>query len=668
MSWPLDTTATSYLVKRRDPFAPNWTSGALLTGSATGYTDNNVLLGIRYEYWIARNGNPAGRQFVTAGIDALAYESRGKLVLVVDATKAAALAPRIDRLIQDLVGDGWQVLRHDVQPTATVNIVKALIAADAAASPGQVKQVFLLGHVPVPYSGLLAPDGHVPIHYGAWAADVYYGELNGPWTDTTVNDTGALRPENHNVPGDGKFDQSILPSDVDLAVGRVDFANMPAFAQSETVLLQNYLDKDHDYRHRVFVVDQRAVVDDNFGWIGGEALAASGWRNFWALVGPSNTFAADYFTTLNATSGNGYAWSYGCGSGSYTAAAGVGTTNDFAASTNRNVFTMLFGSAFGDWDYPDCFLRAPLASGWTLASVWSGRPHWAFHPMGMGETIGACARQTQNETYTGGNEAREVHIALMGDPTLREHIAAPVANVTVTDQWPQALVAWQASPQTVAGYHVYRAASPLGPFTRLTMFPVTGTSFVDPFALAGSSTYMVRALHREVTPSGSYWNLAQGVFATTSLPQQAAANTTYGSGCYAPLPLSIAASPAPVSSATAGTTVGYTIGNIPEYTPGSGARLGLTVLSFSGDLAGTSLAALGLPGCQLHVNSLDFTIGWVAGGASWTTSIAIPPGVTPGTQLYAIGIALVAPNSLPNGQNAFGAVTSNGVKSFVNAY
>ena len=54
---------------------------------------------------------------------------------------------------------------------------------------------------------------------------------------------------------------------------------MPSFAAGETALLQQYLDKDHDYRHKAFAVDQRAVVDDNFGWFGGEAFAASGWRN-----------------------------------------------------------------------------------------------------------------------------------------------------------------------------------------------------------------------------------------------------------------------------------------------------------------------------------------------------------------------------------------------------
>ena len=64
--------------------------------------------------------------------------------------------------------------------------------------------------------GNLAPDGHGE-HYGAWPADVYYGDVNGAWTDNSVWSTGAAWPRNHNVPGDGKFDQTTIPSQVELA-------------------------------------------------------------------------------------------------------------------------------------------------------------------------------------------------------------------------------------------------------------------------------------------------------------------------------------------------------------------------------------------------------------------------------------------------------------------
>ena len=587
-------------------------------------------------------------------------EARGSIVLLVDATKTAALGTRLDRLSQDLVGDGWTVLRHDVAPTASVPSVKALIAADVAANPLGVKAVFLLGRVPVPYSGSLAPDGH-PDHQGAWPADLYYGELNGPWTDVSVNITTATRLENRNVPGDGKFDQTLIPSDVDLAVGRVDFANMPAFAATETQLLQQYLDKDHDYRHRVFQVDQRAVIDDNFGWFGGEAFAASGWRNFTTLLGPANVTAGDYFATLNVPSGNGHLWSYGCGGGSYTSAGGIGSTIDFTLSQNRSVFTMLFGSYFGDWDSTDNFLRAPLASGWTLTNCWAGRPHWSFHPMALGEPIGSCVRASQNDTQVGGFGQRYVHLALMGDPTLRQHVVAPPSAVTVVDLWPQANLGWIASATPVAGYHVYRASSPNGPFTRLTTTPVAGTVFTDVAPLVGSATYMVRAVRLETAATGSYWNQSQGAFADVVLPQAAASHASYGTGCSG---LSLAASPTPVSTPTTGSVVTYTVSNVPEAAPASGVHLGLVIVSLTQDAVGSPLAAFGMPGCSLYVGGLDDTYAFLGNTPTATTTFVVPPGVPAGTRIFATAAALVQPGTI----NAFGAVTSNGIASFVNAF
>lgn len=877
LTWPLDPSATGFTIRRRVAGASSWGNPTILAAPVTTWTDFNIGAGNRYEYWIAKGGSPAASGFLTAGIQAAAVEDRGIVVLLVDAAKVPVLGTRLARLEQDLVGDGWRVIRHDVPSTMTPPNVRQLIVNDNAQTLA-VRSVFVLGHVAVPYSGTINPDGH-PDHFGAWPADVYYGELDGTWTDTVANTTVASRVENQNVPGDGKFDQSSLPSNVDLAVGRVDLSNMTLFLAGEDALLQQYLDKDHDYRHKVFAADARAVIDDNFGYFAGEAFAANGWRNFAALVGPANVIAADYFTTLNTTSGGGYLWSYGCGGGSYLGASGIGTTNDFAASQNRGVFTMLFGSYFGDWDFHDSFLRAPLCQGWTLANVWAGRPNWSFHPMGLGATIGDCAKYSQNDSTAGGFGTRFVHVALMGDPTLREHVIAPPGGVAVTDLWPQANVTWAASADPVAGYHVYRAASPQGPFTRLTSVPVAATAFTDPAAIAGSSTYMVRALRLETTPTGTYWNLSQGAFATAALPQAPAAHTSYGDGCYrvsdsfhatfatpalaaaalggnsytlvpgnggytvshggaafvpptasaallpagddteAPIqlslplplpsgststlyvnsngiiatsplgmngpttalpdvaamlgepatafycwhdydpseigsgpirferlnntlyvtwdgveskpaglanpstlqfqfdlasgvvhvvfaavasagtgahlfgyspggpsvdggeialatalplvvgainlePLALSASPAPIVTATTGTVATYAVDHVPAL--GGNTHLGFVVFGFVPDLGGASLAGYGMAGCRQYVAQLLVTQLFTSATPSGAVTLALPAGFPRGVSIYAQALALSPPNGLPNGQNPLGAVTSNGVQSFVN--
>jgi hypothetical protein len=335
--------------------------------------------------------------------------------------------------------------------------------------------------------------------------------MNGNWTDASVNNTAASDPRNHNIPGDGKFDQSIIPGDVELQIGRVDFANMPAFTSSEQQLLKNYLDKDHAYRNKVFTAVHRGVIDDNFGYFSGEAFAASGWKNMGPLVGPGNVIAADYFTTMT---GNSYLWSYGCGGGSYTGASGIGSTTDFANSDLQGVFTMLFGSYFGDWDTQDNFLRAPLAQGKTLTNVWSGRPHWQFHHMALGENIGYDVRVSQNNSslYFANYGARFVHIALMGDPTLRNDIVAPVSGVVATIVGINCNITWTASADTVPGYNIYMKNDTMTDYIRLNQNLITGTSYTDSCLLyPGIYTYMVRSLILQSSPSGTYYNLSQGV-------------------------------------------------------------------------------------------------------------------------------------------------------------
>jgi hypothetical protein len=132
-------------------------------------------------------------------------------------------------------------------------------------------------------------------------------------------------------------------------------------------------------------------------------------------------------------------------------------------------------------------------------------------------------------------------------------------------------------------------------------------------------------------------------------------------------PVALTAAPAPVSTPAAGTTVTYTHTGVPEAAPGSGVYLGLTILSVGQDLAGTDLSFLGAPGCKLHVASLDATFSFLGVGSTQTTTFAIPAGVPGGFTLYAQGAAIIAPNSLPNGQNSLGVALSNAIASQIQA-
>lgn len=503
---PDDYGANSYKVYRKGITDASWGAGATLPGSATQYVDNNVQTGGAYEYQVIKAGTLGytGSGYIFAGINRPLTESRGKVVLVVDQTCAAALTPELNRLRSDLRGDGWTVVRHDVPRNDTPERVKSMIVADYQADPTNVKAVFLFGHVPILRCGNLNVDGH---QARPMPADAYYGDMDGAWNNP-----------------------SYLPSDVELMVGRVDLANMPGLNLNETEMLRNYLNKDHNWRHARLDVPRRALVGNRFGDRNGEAFAASGFRNFPPMVDAKNIYIANETDGApvdqrwsSQLAGNRWLWAYGCGGGSYTSMSGMGTHGDFADVTSydlvsqdaKAVFVMMMGSWFGEWDSKDNLMRAMLATPTMgLTCSWAGRPHWFYHHMALGEPIGLGARLTMNNSGLYQNQvnssARGVHIALMGDPTLRLHPVVPPSSVTASRNGKSAMLRWSASPDTVVGYHVYRAQN--GSFVRLNKAMVKTTSFTDPAPGAGARNYMVRAVKLERTPSGTYFNPSQGMF------------------------------------------------------------------------------------------------------------------------------------------------------------
>ena len=571
LDWPEVINSTGITLYRRSKGASSWTAQSGVT--TTGYADigsgspnffDAAAAGTAYEYSVNSTRSVAPNTVygaIVAGYNIPLVNRRGKVLLVVDNTMAAPLAPELAQLQADLAADGWSVFRMDTPREKYLNSstnpayytarsaerqnLRSAIAAYYNTDPFSDWALLIIGHVPVAYSGALNPDGH-PEHYGAWPTDSYYADVNGTWTDTYVNVSSAgSRPENINVPGDGKFDQFYLPSPVEMQAGRVDLYNMPAATPAglnETDLLRQYLVRNHRFRAMITPYDnvaRRMIVDDDvFGFANTEAFAASGWRagiNFFGRAA-GQVDAADWFATLQSTP---MLLASGTGPGEYDSAVGIGFTGSFGTLDSKAVFTLLFGSFFGDWDHQNSFLRAPLAgtsNSLGLSCVWSGRPWTHLNHMALGDTLGYCVRYTQNaENITGawfqndylgnGYFFNWIHIGLMGDPTLRLHSMQPVTGLTATTTATSVQLNWTASPDATAGYHVYRASTPAGPFTRRTSSaitasgtnptatPTTLTMFTDTGLTAGQSfTYLVKAVRMETTPSGTYANQSLGAY------------------------------------------------------------------------------------------------------------------------------------------------------------
>jgi len=511
LAWSATAGADSYRIYRRAPGVGPWGRAvAVLPGDAAGYTDRRVAAGVPYEYRVVRMQpavKPLPRRaygYATAGIAVPLLEHRGVVLVLVDSLVVTELREELSRLEHDLVGDGWTVIRRDVNRSEEPTAVKALIREIHSVTP--LTSVFLLGHLPVAKSGWLRPDGH---DARPFPCDAYYADCSGDWTD--IRDLGV-----GNRAGDGIFDQQIIPGDVEIALGRVDMAELPAFLPlSEIDLLRRYLNKNHCYRHGVLSAAARAIIDDNFGVFRGEAFAQNGWRNFAPLLGPSQIRAGKW----NATGTERYLWGYGCGPGGHVSCGGVAATAELAQQAPSILFTFLFGSYFCEWDVPDALQRAVLA--WPdggLICGWAGRPNWFIHGMALGQTIGDGVRLAQRNSHwhyqpTNGSP-RGVHIALMGDPTLRLHIVPPPADLAAQRRPDGLFLTWLPALPPVLGYLVYRAVAWNGPYTRLTPELVTDPTYCDAHPSRDAASYMVRAVTLTTSPSGSYYNASQGIFVT----------------------------------------------------------------------------------------------------------------------------------------------------------
>ena len=532
LTWPEDTYAgngyaPSYTLFRKRPEDTEWGEGKSLGAGQTSYVDEDVIEGERYEYRIVREfRNPRipqwdhdGYGYILAGINVPLVHHRGKVILVVEHGVAEHLAGKVERLRRDLAGDGWDVKQIDVSIHDSPQHVQQLIRDEYHLSEARPSTVFLLGRVPIAMSGHIAPDFH---ERRALPADAFYGDIDGEWKDAD---------------GNGIFEEDTIPTDVELQVGRVDFAEMDGAQteKSELELIERYLDKDHAFRHAVVRPPRRALIGDRVGMDRGRAPSASGYRAFATFFGPENVFRAD--TELHARdeerwlpmiTAEPYLWVFGSGGGDFSKISFLGMRDEYrwahasdVAAGAKGTFYLFFGSYFLDWAKPNNLMRAALAAPeFGLTAMWCGRPSLYFHHMGLGETIGYGVRLSQNNDgfyYSPGfpnSWRRHVHVALMGDPTLRLDYVAPAAELSGERSGTTAKLAWKPSPDAEAEpvrYHVYRAAAAEGPFVQLTADSIAELEFADGESFDGA-VYMVRAVKLQRTSSGTYFNASQGVF------------------------------------------------------------------------------------------------------------------------------------------------------------
>lgn len=474
------------------------------------FTDSDVELGKHYEYRVhrpalqSRNYHEAATYFVVS-LDAPLVDLQGSLLLVVDETLVGQMAMDLRLLEQDLAGDGWNVVRlltprhRQADPAALHASIR-----EAVSQIPDVKGIYLFGHVPIARSGFLAPDGH---QNSPHETDLYYADLTGAWTDLQLfsSEGGDSRS---NIPRDGKFDHSTIPRAIDVMVGRVDLSGLRELQKTEVELLRDYVHKSHAWRNADREVPYRVLLNSN------HLFQEHSWAR--AMFGSGNVTEESFQPRLNEQD---YLWAMDFGHWD------GGSAEHYIDVQNRAIFMLNFGSGKQKWMGGKNAMRTLLAQpDWGLSVGWGGRPAWHMHQMAAGWTVGQSHQRTVNNAFNGGeffpggrysHLESHVHINLMGDPTLRMHVAEPVRLPKIAREAKGIHVSWQPPVgDTPIGYHIYRSFDAASGFQRLTDQPLEADqlAFVDGTDVAGDVYYQIRAIHRHETRSGAYELASRGAF------------------------------------------------------------------------------------------------------------------------------------------------------------
>ena len=480
-----------------------WRTIAPSLGRALRFTDDTVRPRVAYEYRVTRSDRDVvDVGYWAAGTDLPAIRDRGHVHLVVDASLADALAPRLDRLEADLAGDGWRADRlaaprgeapGSVEDLTAAAAIREALAARHAADPFAPHAAILIGRVPIVMSGQAAPDGHEPRRH---ATDLFYGDLDGRWA---IDAAGTLRDDR--LPGDA----------IEMQVGRIDFAGLAGGdADRELHLLRAYLDRNHHWRHGLHGDLRRAYGE-------GDRLAVEldGLRN---VVGPDALTEGGHHDA-----GEDGPWLWGVDFGDH---AGSRYAEEHSIEA---VFAINFGSGKQAFQATSNALTATLAQPWYPVAVgWGARPSWRLHPMALGGTVGDAHMRTVNngvaarpyretmDYYPTGQYLwrNPIWVNLLGDPTVRAFPLAPPPAVRAEAGADGVTVSWTPSADPDATGHEVHLRRPGDDRYRLASgdVPLEGSAWRDPSPEPGTR-YMVRASGLKRVHAGSFNALSQGRFA-----------------------------------------------------------------------------------------------------------------------------------------------------------
>ncbi len=536
-------------------YASNSTAlGAMLTvnigDGGTGYTSNQTVL--------LSNGTRSAAATITVGSSA----SGSKITAVNVTHSAGGFAPGQSlTMTENTTGSGAVLTVGTVSTTTSPHILIRNALIDLYNEfPGELKNVVLLGRVPVPRSGASGsyPDGHIPTK-AAWGADAYYADMDGTWPDASSNVTLAkgqstisdfVNAGKLNLPGDDKFDPMAMsgitgPNKfLELGFGRVDLSNA---VPGEYEGLRMYFNKLHRYKTAApdFQAGRKGVFRFQ-GQPGGytQMVPITFFRSIPGVLGMENVTLIRNSDREGAPVGADDAEDdsqidldsqYSDMNGPFLFFFKSSKTPSNSVG-GKAVFWTGLQSHYGFWFLENtgstyAMQRRLAEDNFALSWTWTVGTEYLYHRMGMGLDIGDMMKVSMSGRTSASNGGLQpsyggfadpaLYMNHMGCPSLRLFMFEPPSELSVVPNGGNPELSWSASPaEGLTGYHVYRSATEGGPYTRVTAEPVAGTTYTDTSVSSGLWHYMVRAVRLETSGGGTFWNASLGVTQSLDLDNE----------------------------------------------------------------------------------------------------------------------------------------------------
>jgi len=246
--WP-DASGPAPATKSRQPLPTRWMAGdgsAKPVHAVPVYKDPLRMIPVEF---------PAARALSSDRPIAAAASTR--ILLVVEDSLYASIKTKLQRFVQDLQKEGWGVLVYRFG-SGTPQSLRAYLRSRYK-EKGGLAGALLIGDIPYIVYEMMQSWYGTDREYEDFPCDIFYMDLDGSWSDSKTDESVQ--------PGNGKYDTRSGDIGLEIWVGRLLTSNVSCLG-TEAGVLNNYFEKNHQFRTGKLRTAPSALVYDDDDWSG----------------------------------------------------------------------------------------------------------------------------------------------------------------------------------------------------------------------------------------------------------------------------------------------------------------------------------------------------------------------------------------------------------------